>query len=292
MKWTRAAAVAVVIVGCTTRTDEGEARKLVALMGTEDPALRAQLIEKTIALGPAAVEPLVVVLTQDSLEARRAAALEALVALGAIAQPSVPYLVAGLSHRLPANRDSCQAALIGLGELSVPAVIELLRNSSGRLRARAAEVLGGIGPSAGDNAVYALVDALDEETVVVRLRAARALGAMGTTACPAVPSLLEWMHADGHLRHEIETALSKIECPQESAHAPTAAVVTGSAACAAGDAQACSRMSRAHLTGDGVARDPNRAIELAVAACRGGIEADCESLRRLCEAGIGAACPE
>jgi len=294
MGWRCTVAMAVVIVttGCTTHTDEGEARKLVALMGTEDPELRAQLIAKTIALGPAAVEPLTAVAANGSNETRRRAVVETLVALGVTAKPGVPYLVSGLSHKLPGNRDSCRDALIGLGEISAPAVIELLRSSHGWLRGRAAEVLAGIGPKAGKNAVFALIDALDEDTVVVRLRSANALGAMGELACPAVPSLLERMRAGQHLRHAFEAALSKIQCPEERAGAPTEAAAKDGLACGEGDAKACSRMSRAHLTGDGAPRDPKRAIEFAQLACRGGIEADCESLRRLCEAGVGSACVE
>jgi TPR repeat protein len=49
-------------------------------------------------------------------------------------------------------------------------------------------------------------------------------------------------------------------------------------ACTLGDALACAVPAKAFASGNGVARDERRAVELWQRACAGGVESACESL--------------
>lgn len=156
--------------------------------------------------GPAALPRLVGALGDEHGEVR-AAAVEALVAIGS---PAVPELVAALSSPGDFTRQSAAEALGLLREASArAALLERLRDPVLDVRAAAVEALSAIGDPA---VVPGLVGALGDENEDIRARAAIALGAIRDAA--AVPGLLAALRdPDGVVRWWAADALGAIGSP-------------------------------------------------------------------------------
>jgi len=118
-------------------------------------------------------------------------AISALAAIGPAAQDAVPALVDVALEGI--NSDVTREAARALGDISdvaVATVTERLGDSNSDVRARAAEILGVLGPRAA-SAVPPLAEALQDEIPAVQSSAARALGDIGPAAEAALPQLRE-----------------------------------------------------------------------------------------------------
>jgi hypothetical protein len=166
--------------------------------------------EATEALGqlrdPAAVQPLMGVLTDDQYSGIRWKAAEALVQIGT---PAVDPLIAVLSHP---EEDVRWKAAIALGEIgdsrAIGPLIELLRDEDRFVKGRAAYALGLI----GSPAVAGLIRALREGDGNLRWGAAIALGNIRDAQ-----SVFPLLHALGdryeNVRSEAASALVAIGSP-------------------------------------------------------------------------------
>jgi HEAT repeat protein len=172
--------------------------------------------------GPAALPRLVGAL-DDEHDAVRAAAVEALVAIGS---PAVPELVAALSSPGEFARQSAAEALGLLKEASArAALLGRLRDPVLDVRAAAVEALSAIGDPA---AVPGLLGALTDQTEDIRARAAIALGAIRDAA--AVPGLLAALRdPDGVVRWWAADALGAIGSPAVEGLAGVLGAAAGSA---------------------------------------------------------------
>jgi len=135
----------------------------------------------------------------------------ALGALGPIASPSVPALVATLSHEDSYVRVYAAEALATIGPKAGVAAKDLakaLDDPTPGVRWAAAEALARIGPAA-QSAVPRLIEALSDEFLYVRICAAGALGSLGSKAQAAREALEAAAH-DPAMRDEAEWALSRI----------------------------------------------------------------------------------
>ncbi len=134
----------------------------IAQLADEEPYRRAAAIEALQALGEPAIPALIVVLSYHP-----EAAIEALQALG---EPAIPALITALSYRPEAAPEALQA----LGEPAIPALIAALQYESIPIRRRTAEVLGKIGVVTPD-VMAALTKALRDEDQQVCENAAESL---------------------------------------------------------------------------------------------------------------------
>jgi HEAT repeat protein len=174
----------------------------IADQGVRSRAVRA--LGRTA--GPAALPRLVAALGDEHSEVR-AAAVEALVAIG---QPAAPELVAALGDASEVARGAAAEALGLLRESSaVPGLLGALRDPALDVRAAAVEALGAIGDRAAMPGVLA---GLSDENEDIRARTAIALGAIGDAE--AVPGLLAALRdPDGVVRWWAADALAAIGSP-------------------------------------------------------------------------------
>jgi HEAT repeat protein len=203
-------------VNITRMKEEKDIPGLIRALRNPDMGIQYEAAE---ALGqlrdPAAVQPLMEVLTDDQYSGTRWKAAEALAQIGT---PAVDPLIAVLSHP---DEDVRWKAAIALGEIgdtrAIGPLIELLRDEDRFVKGRAAYALGLIGsPAVGEliralregdgnlrwgaaialgnirdaQSVFPLLHALGDRYENVRSEAASALVAIGSPAVIAAPEFL------------------------------------------------------------------------------------------------------
>jgi HEAT repeat protein len=87
------------------------------------------------------------------------------------------------------EQETAADALARIGPAAVPALLEALHSPDPEVRAKAANVLGRMGPDARDS-VPELIRLLDDPDERVRKTVIRALGRIGPAAQDAVPGLM------------------------------------------------------------------------------------------------------
>ena len=122
----------------------------------------------------------------------RAAAADALGAIGPPAKLAIPSLRIALLDEAELVRANAAVALGRMGPLArdaVPSLASLLRDSESRVRISAANALGKIGPD-GRRAVASLVESLNDPVPLVRASAASALGKINSVSSMVIPALI------------------------------------------------------------------------------------------------------
>ena len=199
LRFRRAAAIFKAISN-RPNTFQGEAQKQVAslskLLTHEHAQVRAAAAQALGALGQHAKEhvPDLVKLLSAEEELRvRVAAAQALGALGQHAKEHVPDLVKLLKDPSSRARAAAARALGALGQHAkehVLDLVKLLKDPSSSTRAAAARALGALGQHAKEH-VPDLVKLLKDPSSSTRAAAARALGALGQHAKEHVPDLVK-----------------------------------------------------------------------------------------------------
>jgi len=160
--------------------------------GSDNPTVReraAEILGDLDETGEAGIEALIEAVKTDESEAVRAAAIDALTALGAI-----DGLLEALGQDVPEDAADWAKAESFVKNLSADAP---------ELRMAAANVLGRL---ENENAVRPLVSALDDPDPRVRARIARALGQIGDPGAAA--ALIEHLHGEPlPVRREVADAL-------------------------------------------------------------------------------------
>jgi HEAT repeat protein/S1-C subfamily serine protease/DNA-directed RNA polymerase subunit RPC12/RpoP len=143
-------------------------------------------------------------------------------ASGAAAASQVPALIRALTgHKDPAERARAAQILGEIGpeaRLAVPELIKALNDPSDLLRRSAAEALAKTGPPNKQDLAL-LRQTLKAKTLEGRLYAAAALGNLGADARPAAPDLLEALKeadADTNVRQAAARALGKIDAREQA----------------------------------------------------------------------------
>lgn len=122
----------------------------------------------------------------------RAAAADALGAIGSPAKVAIPFLRTALVDEVELVRANAAIALGRMGPLAheaVPSLASLLGDSESQVRICAANALGKIGPD-GRRAVASLVESLNDPVPLVRASAASALGKINVVSWLVVPALI------------------------------------------------------------------------------------------------------
>jgi HEAT repeat protein len=196
-QWTAAAVLATTMLAAaapwsaSTAAGPPEAvESLVTALGRGDVRERRYAAWTLGRMGTSAdlaVPALVVAIDSDDALVRRYAT-DALAAVG----PAAVDPLLGLLSRGPRSRLHAETALSRMGPAAVPAITTTLKEASDpRVRRSAATVIGAIGPGA-EAAIPALLRALvteHERSVGVEL--ARALGRMGEAAAPPLAEILD-----------------------------------------------------------------------------------------------------
>jgi len=122
----------------------------------------------------------------------RAAAADALGAIGPPAKVAIPFLIKALLDEAELVRANAAVALGRMGPLAgdaVPLLASSLGDSESQVRICAANALGKIGP-VGRRAVASLVESLNDPVPLVRASAASALGKINSSSWVVVPELI------------------------------------------------------------------------------------------------------
>ena len=130
----------------------------------------------------------------------RCASAEALIGLGAAAQPAIPNLIQALDDK--AVWGDAARALANLGpkaKKAVPALVEMAREARGYNRLYAAKALWRIDGNA-DITVSVLLGLLEGDYVPLRVDAAKALAELGPLAKGAAPLLLRIIAASPRMQ--------------------------------------------------------------------------------------------
>ncbi|HVS38662.1 MAG TPA: HEAT repeat domain-containing protein, partial [Gemmataceae bacterium] len=198
---------------------------LIPMLHDEEPSVRAAAAEALAAIGPAAEEGIELLVEAAMREDNKPLRLQAVCALGAVARRAdyVVYVIPHLLHVLRSTKEELQrAAIRSLGALGTDAaverLVELLTDVDGDTAEEAALALGAIGPDA-----RAAVPALLRMLRAGGYRpagAAYALGRIGKVDDAIVPALLQALqHPVPDVREEAAIALRAI-APELVANLP------------------------------------------------------------------------
>ncbi len=179
----------------------GSTTQLAATLGHAAEDLRLDAAYALGTRGEAAVPALIEALRQES---------------AAMAEQNLEKTPANVQGGNPADLYSAHA-LTAVGGPAVPDLIKALGDESGWVRATAADILGNIGPDAGE-AGPALAHALGDDDAWVRRNTAEALGYLGSGAAQAAPALQEALQDPGEwVRLNSALALARIGPPASRA---------------------------------------------------------------------------
>jgi len=142
----------------------------------------------------------------------RAAAADALGAIGPPAKVAIPFLRTALLDEAELVRANAAVALGRMGPLAhdaVPSLASLLADNETQVRICAANALGKIGPD-GKGAVASLVGSLNDPVPLVRASAACALGKINAVSWLVVPALIGGLNdSDEFVRSSAVVAIGK-----------------------------------------------------------------------------------
>ena len=183
---------------------------LIAQLGAPNAPSRVRAYRALVAIGPEAIDALIVGLSDNNPQIREMSAW-ALREIGEPAARIVPALISILADPDENIRVVGSVALQNMGAPAVPYLIDALNAESSEIRLNAAYALGEIGAPL-DTILPALIRTLTDREWNVRRLVVRALVTIGT---PAVDSLIEALHStDPDLRRMAERALSDIGTPK------------------------------------------------------------------------------
>ena len=183
---------------------------LVAQLGATDAPRRVKAYRALVAIGPEAIDALIVGLSDNNSRIREMSAW----ALREIGKPTAriaPALISTLADPDENIRVVGSVALQNLGEPTVPYLIDALKAESMEIRLNAAYALGEIGAPL-DTILPALINTLTDPEWNVRRLVVRALVTIGA---PAVEPLIQALNSPNpDLRRMAERALNDIGTPQ------------------------------------------------------------------------------
>jgi len=192
------------------QSQEEHAKVLVMQLGEPIASHRVKAYRALIAMGPEAMDALIVGLSDDNPRVREMSAW----ALSEIKVPAahvVPVLITVLTDPDENIRVAGSVMLQRLGEPAVPYLIDALNAESPEIRLNAAYALGEIG-APHDTILPALIQTLTDREWNVRRLVVRALVTIGP---PAVNALIQSLNsADPDLRRMAERALNDIGTPK------------------------------------------------------------------------------
>ena len=196
------------LVAC--QSEDEHAKTLVTELGAGSASHRVRAYKALIAIGPEAIDALIVGLSDEDPRIREMSAW----ALSEIKEPAgrvVPALITVLNDPDENIRVVGSVTLQRLGEPAVPYLIDALSVDASEIRLNAAYALGEIGVPL-DTILPALIRTLTDREWNVRRLAVRALVTIGT---PAVDSLIQALYSeDPDLRRMAERALNDIGTPK------------------------------------------------------------------------------
>ena len=183
---------------------------LVTELGAPNASRRVRAYRALVAIGPEAIDALIVGISDDNPRVREMSAW----ALSEIKEPAarvVPALITVLNDSDENIRVVGSVILQRLGEPAVPYLIDALNAESPEIRLNAAYALGEIGAPL-DTILPALIRTLTDREWNVRRLVVRALVTIGT---PAVDALIQALYSeDPDLRRMAERALNDIGTPK------------------------------------------------------------------------------
>ena len=190
-------------------------------LSTGGSVARKQARQDLVRLGPAAVDALLI-LSRGSCPMLRATAMQTLGQIGpAGGKDAEDGLVYALKDHDPGVRRAAARALMSVSKNAAPAAAVLaedLKSDVPQLRLEALEMLGRIGPGAGDDVARALAQCLGDKHWAVRLAAARALSRIAPVSGSAsvVTEALKaaTRDTDADVRKAAEIALAAMEKAQ------------------------------------------------------------------------------
>ncbi|MCZ6676819.1 MAG: HEAT repeat domain-containing protein [Candidatus Poribacteria bacterium] len=204
-------------LGRIARVAEEAISTLQLFLNDENVKLRQTVVRMFGQIGQP-TEVVVPLLIGKLLDVEEVVRREVVMALKAIGEPAIPYLVDTMNGE---QKQSRFWAAMTLGEIgppakeTVPVLIEALADAD--VRTISAWSLGQIGPDAKE-AVPALINQLNDGEFITQEATAEALGRIGPPAVDAVPGLIQLLNDENlGVRNQASIALGRIGVPAKAA---------------------------------------------------------------------------